>query len=1047
MELQYCDNCHSLQRFQLKDRDVDDLGYNIISCPACHSKLASCMSCPTTTKIKNWDHRSIKNHMRKHDNDLEDDVPALLFRSEDRDSDEEDGDSDEEDGDSDEEDELDDDSSDQQNQYYSGPSDGSSSCSEYMENTNFMVNEEDHYSFSSSTLNIEGLCLPDYGNFISNTYFQQEYDMLLNNNELFGGIRGICWRSRYRLHLSHTRDVISLSDTEFMFDVTKLLSVNTETVNELQYKVMNGIAERTPGQFDSANPHVRIPKTKAEADRYCLTGQFGIFNNLPCPTVHTVGDHACMKLKDIIAHHLSLGRRIEFTDSPSSTHSSGRDRLNKGIHGCQSMDELLDDMRLNPNTENKEIYYAWMLTWSDSFLRSYVKQKYNNVWMYTITLPDPSGNATSPVHTYCVAVGAGALDHTSVIDWYASEVDSLMKGSDYYCAFMKKVIHVRIGVVAALADRPEKAYTLKTALLGLYGRMASWATDIVPDLFADCKNCFSKRLHLLLNDPYSKTNLPTCKDCCQWELNSESKSRKKVPLPTLYPTKCCPDSPEAPYGRDISIKYLIPVPQSFPWLICAVEYASHNVKVGVWNKGVMVDYLRSCAVATSVRENLWVKCKPPGAKERAKNNQVDDGEMNVINDGEINDGYDPLMADGDEDQVVPKIWSSSLKMHSYIDCAMHLIFHGILAYCVERIEDFMKTHCVTPDFEKLVNVHMTDIQSHRLEWCKLKTFPKKQWIAENEIGLARILPFIYGLFFRNVQLPERCNTSNESQAAIMQLLQALFVLISMLMSTRNVIGQVVEEHVKFFLSTCHRFCRSYFQKNSTPFWANTGNFPTLLCLGDQINRFGPVRLYWEGTRERYIQELKKHLVGMRRNPEYFSGKLCLMYRTNVMNWIREKMSSSNDNRTDTEFGRKARMYYQYRTLTAIQDRFTCGEVISGFALEGDTHKIMVAYGKKRRSGFMNIVSIDRVDVGESMKSIGLAYVTCLLEDPLPDFQSVDVNSVEDIISHHCILLPFIQNGTFTGLFAVVYDDWDVGDECFKKCLPMLCSILFSISVL
>ena len=83
-----------------------------------------------------------------------------------------------------------------------------------------------------------------------------------------------------------------------------------------------------------------------------------------------------------------------------------------------------------------------MLTWSDSFLRLYVKQKYNNVWMYTITLPDPGGNATSPVHTYCVAVGAGALDHTSVIDWYATEVDSLMEGTDYYCAFMNKVIHV-----------------------------------------------------------------------------------------------------------------------------------------------------------------------------------------------------------------------------------------------------------------------------------------------------------------------------------------------------------------------------------------------------------------------------------------------------------------------------------------------------------------------------------------------------------------------------------------------------------------------------
>ena len=79
--------------------------------------------------------------------------------------------------------------------------------------------------------------------------------------------------------------------------------------------------------------------------------------------------------------------------------------------------------------------------------------------MYTITLPDPNGSATSPLHTYCVAVGAGSLDHTSVIDWHANEIEDLMKGKEYYCAFKKEFIYLRIGVVAAMADRPEKAFT------------------------------------------------------------------------------------------------------------------------------------------------------------------------------------------------------------------------------------------------------------------------------------------------------------------------------------------------------------------------------------------------------------------------------------------------------------------------------------------------------------------------------------------------------------------------------------------------------------
>ena len=73
-----------------------------------------------------------------------------------------------------------------------------------------------------------------------------------------------------------------------------------------------------------------------------------------------------------------------------------------------------------------ETFYEWMTTWSDSFLRSYVKQKMNNAWMYIITLTDPDGNSTSPSHTYCVAFERGNIDHTPVIEWYTNKINELM---------------------------------------------------------------------------------------------------------------------------------------------------------------------------------------------------------------------------------------------------------------------------------------------------------------------------------------------------------------------------------------------------------------------------------------------------------------------------------------------------------------------------------------------------------------------------------------------------------------------------------------------
>ena len=106
-----------------------------------------------------------------------------------------------------------------------------------------------------------------------------------------------------------------------------------------------------------------------------------------------------------------------------------------------------------------------------------------------------------------------------------------MKGDDYYCAFKKEIIHLRIGVVAAMADRPEKAFTLKTSVLGDYGRVAIYATAIGPDVLPDCKNYFQKRLKAVLEDCYSNFSIPCCGQCCQWHLLSESVSRKRVLVP------------------------------------------------------------------------------------------------------------------------------------------------------------------------------------------------------------------------------------------------------------------------------------------------------------------------------------------------------------------------------------------------------------------------------------------------------------------------------------------------------------------------------------
>ena len=147
---------------------------------------------------------------------------------------------------------------------------------------------------------------------------------------------------------------------------------------------------------------------------------------------------------------------------------------------------------------------------------------------------------------------------------------------------------------------------------------------------------------------------------------------------------------------------------------------------------------------------------------------------------------------------------------------------------------------------------------------------------------------IYGQFFCEIKLPSSSNTTETTILTIKQMLILLNVLVSVLMSPRRSKTKDIDRYVKIFLSCCHRFVRSYYTADALPFWANTGNFPSLLDIPDQIAYMGPLRWYWELSNERFIQTVKKVLKSMRRTLGYFQ-KMGLIQKLNVIMWISKRM--------------------------------------------------------------------------------------------------------------------------------------------------------------
>ena len=153
---------------------------------------------------------------------------------------------------------------------------------------------------------------------------------------------------------------------------------------------------------------------------------------------------------------------------------------------------------------------------------------------------------------FLLDTGRGHLSPSSVIDWYAKEIATLMEGGDYYCGIRWSFIKVKVGLIAYLADRSEKASVLKTSLLGTYGKQSTRAAEIDHIHLPDCQKCFKYRVLMLLSYRFSIVDLPRCQRCCKWNMESQSNSNGKSLCPARYPQEYHPATPASPNNHPMA---------------------------------------------------------------------------------------------------------------------------------------------------------------------------------------------------------------------------------------------------------------------------------------------------------------------------------------------------------------------------------------------------------------------------------------------------------------------------------------------------------------
>ena len=198
------------------------------------------------------------------------------------------------------------------------------------------------------------------------------------------------------------------------------------------------------------------------ANKYFLKGRNSILTQLPCPHVFMYKDHACVSITDLLDHRLSDGTTLEFLRDHAGKRNSN------GLNGTPAAQKLLNEMISDNENNTENCAFGYIILWSDSFLRCFIRQKQNSIWVLVIRICPPSTKSDKS-NTYCLAMSRSFNWHDKVIRMYLEEIETVRKGRMRYYTPVRTFINTFFDLLLYVADTPERNKLLAFLDGGNYG--------------------------------------------------------------------------------------------------------------------------------------------------------------------------------------------------------------------------------------------------------------------------------------------------------------------------------------------------------------------------------------------------------------------------------------------------------------------------------------------------------------------------------------------------------------------------------------------------
>ena len=792
-------------------------------------------------------------------------------------------------------------------------------------------------------------------------------------------------QSQYTLNEPTTEETdLHLHITKFLFEIPTTLHKDFLTILQKSQQQHQFVA-------------TRLPVLENDISKIYTTGKYAIYNSLPIPKIVRNDQHAYVSMKQIIEYHVAFCCQ----EQPLTLHSSPKiDHHVHEIVNCFKARQLKNNHIMMQNHSSSTEVFLYLVIWSDDFEPNHIRKNKHSTWIRTVTIYSAWNTSEYPDNTYVISLGHKKDHHNDLNQLMNDDLKFLNTSRLMYSNAVKKRIPVVTKLLVFSADRPER--NSLNHILGHAGTTTKrwkYTAYVNQHTLPSCHECFVKRLRAFGNSSTANkdrsNNVDRCRKCSNWNFLSKSRTIQSF-LTDKYPRIQQPDSPIPPEGRHVvDTQCLGPKEQNYDWLKQGCRFCFHNVFHKVWNKSISDEYMQSLGLSKNFNREY------------------------VVNKAQQLFEQNPEHLNPSATMEFPPMWNGSSDLDQHIDTPMHLLFQGVVKSVIEFTFEWIKLHNKLKPYGLFVDPIIINIKQLQCDFCRVETFSTAGdistagWIGESYLGFTRNICYIFSYIDRFVS-----EEFQREKKAFEFLHQTCSAMISRLMATEVVDISEIDDSIKLFLSAIDMCEKLTFveSREANMFWSKRSNFLCLLNLPDQIKKFGRLRNYWEGSRERVIQTIKPFMKRNRDTSSFLQIQLEKTQRIQFLSSIQNSFDLSNQmNRKYDRY----RNYIFYNSHQELNNSIAAGKPLGCVKIHIDELDGIFFMIKNRRSLDLVLLVWDDMRMYENY---GLKYIPIKPQEHTY-ITLIDMKDIYKFTHESLLCLPRIQ-GTLCA-YSMISETWKV----------------------